>query len=179
MYWQDIFAAFFLIGSTMILGLWIFKFCGMEWNNSLSPKNKNETLGYGRFQYPLRLLLEWMTALAIVLGVWQTAKIFDIYFGSIFYWYCWGHLLDSAVIVFFSAGLIWLTIGNDRTIIKWSLPVFFLLFMVMAHILWNKEIEPDYGHTILDKQFIRVFVPYLFGSLCILRLAGYRFEWKC
>jgi hypothetical protein len=177
-YWQDIFAAFFLIGSTMILGMWILRLCGMEWKNVLSKTNEDETLGYGRFQYPLRLLLEWMTALAIIMGLWQYAKIFNIYFGSIFYWYCWRYLLDFAVVVFFSTGLIWLTIGNNRTLIKWSIPVFILLFMVMSHIYWNKEIESDFGRSVLDKQFIRVFVPYVFGSLWLVRMAGYRLQWK-
>jgi hypothetical protein len=183
-YFQGNFTILFLLGSLSLLGLWCLRAGGLKLRKVQSESISEEISAYGRFQYPLRLILEWMTGIAIVISCWQTVwknnlTKYDCFSegSSNYHFFPEDSLPGQFVFLEISICIVlfWVILGIKN---KGGLLMFNLLLCCIAVAYFQIDLHKYIPYReLIDVQFFRVFISYLIIALTIIRLAGYRWVW--
>jgi hypothetical protein len=169
-YHEDYFVTFLIGASSMIATIWFLRLCGLGLINVNSTIAPPDPEGLGRFQYPLRLLLDWMTVLAIVIGSGfylrnQGFFALEIKYVGIF----WGLLAIHACM---GLSALWFVLGTKHKAIRQTQ---FLVYLLIA--LGCTGIHGNGFYIGLESITVALQMVLYVVALKLIFEAGYRLEW--
>jgi hypothetical protein len=165
----ELFISLSLAGILIIAVLWFLSLWELKKSYVYSLNPKENISGIGRFQFPLMLLLEWMTALAVFFGSWSSIIKYELLYFSRDYPYFKPRLFFGEPLMVFST--LWFIMGNPNKKMS-RLQFFVFLLFAFGFLYENKNHDPD-----IIGIYIIQFCIYLF-SLSMLYRSGTRLEWR-
>jgi hypothetical protein len=167
-WFDDLITFSYIWGGTFITVLWILRHFGLTLINRFIPVPSPCSSRLARFQYPLLLLFEWMTAIAIIFSMKQL-KLFPY---SYLHLRPWPVIIGTGIITMLMLAVLWLFLGNRPVFFRKTRVYVYLLLALVVFYLIDMYIFRGDG-----EEFVFVFCFFLFGWLIFLRELGYRLEW--
>jgi len=124
---------------------------------------------YSSFQFSVLDLMGWTTAIAILLSVWGYSLRDTVgqYFSIISFVILHGSITCLALTI------IWLVFGKRRLVMR-------VLASVLVFLMETTEFTCLFGTAHVGRivAYFAIFTFWLIVSLLVIRLAGYRLQWR-